>query len=315
MKKVQILLSTYNANLNYLVQQIDSLLAQTYPVDILVRDDGSTNETVEILKQYRDRYRNFLYYEGENIGAIQSFFDLIKHADIESDYVAFCDQDDVWMPDKISAAIKSVEEYETFLVAKDMDMSASDRCPILYCSAQTLVNQDLEPISSNIRKKGIRPGFGNALIENICTGCTALINKTLLRMLLVDCPGYTIMHDWWMYLVASCFGKVIYDENSYIMYRQHGDNVMGIETDFAHETATRAKKFKKRKNNISHQAYAFGKCYKDQMSSENKKLVIQVAEYHKRLKYHFTLAFHKGVYRQRKIDHFIYKILFLFGLR
>ena len=105
-------MSTYNGE-KYLREQIDSILNQDYPeISLLIRDDGSTDGTVDILKEYAQKYRDIDYYVGENLGVQNSFFDLMKRADKRAYYYAFADQDDVWLPGKIKRAIELLEREE-----------------------------------------------------------------------------------------------------------------------------------------------------------------------------------------------------------
>ena len=104
-KKVAILMSTYNGE-KYLKEQIESLLAQTYGnIEIYIRDDGSKDNTIKIIKNYKEKYNNIVLKEGKNIGFINSFFELLNLCN-DADYYAYCDQDDVWMNDKIERAVK-----------------------------------------------------------------------------------------------------------------------------------------------------------------------------------------------------------------
>ena len=98
-KKVAVLLSTYNGE-KYVGAQIHSILTQNYKnIEIVVRDDGSKDKTVEIIKEYMQKYSNIVLHQGENLGFIKSFFELLKYED--ADYYAFADQDDIWLPNKI----------------------------------------------------------------------------------------------------------------------------------------------------------------------------------------------------------------------
>lgn len=304
MKKVQILMSTYNGD-KYLREQLDSIIKQNYSnFSILIRDDGSTDNTLSILEEYKNKYGNIIsYYQGENIGVIKSFFDLMKNADNEASYYALSDQDDFWKINKIKRAVSEIQNIE---IIRDI--------PILYCSRTTLVDKDLNKLPISIRRTKVKPSFGNALVENICTGCTAVINKKLLNIVINHTPNFTVMHDWWLYLTASYFGKVIFDEKSFILYRQHDNNVLGSRTNYLNEFKIRLKQFKKNKNLISKQAKEFKKLYKIKNNMNGKSLLF-VSNYKYNIIYKINILFSKDIYRQRKLDNFIFKILFLFNLR
>lgn len=298
MKKIQILLSTYNGE-RYLEEQLDSLINQNYMnLSILIRDDGSTDGTINILRKYGDNYKNITYYQGENLGVIESFFDLVKKSDITADYYGFSDQDDVWNEDKISKAIEILDFMD-------------DEQPLLYCGKTTLVDSDLNPIYSSIRPHEITPNFGNALVENICIGCTCVVNHRLLQLVKNHIPTYTIMHDWWFYLTASCFGQVYYDKCSYILYRQHGDNVIGMKTSYISEFKNRFKNYKQNRGKISAQVMEFNKLYQNE--GNKKKKINYLLKSKKSLQYRLKIIFSSEIHRQRKLDDIIFKVLFLLG--
>ncbi len=242
--KIQILLSTYNGS-RFLRTQLDSLLAQDYPCfEILARDDGSTDDTCAILREYAARYPNLTYTAGENLGAMQSFFALMRKADPSAGYYAFCDQDDYWFPDKLSAAVRLLSEHG----------GADSPTPLLYCGKPVLADEQLNPLPVSIRSGEKIPSFGNALIENICYGCTAVVNRELLRLAAQTAPADAIMHDWWLYLLASCWGTVLYDGSSHLYYRQYSGNAVGATGTYRKEFFYRLRLFRRRKGRFCRQA-------------------------------------------------------------
>ena len=134
METVQILMSTYNGE-RYIREQIDSFLQQTYPlINILVRDDGSSDGTIAILEEYAEKYDNITYYKGNNLGVIQSFLQLLRDSDDAATYYAFADQDDVWLPEKIEKAIEMLEN------------NTETSMPLLYCSDVYVTDENLNVI-------------------------------------------------------------------------------------------------------------------------------------------------------------------------
>ena len=105
--KVQILMSTYNGE-KYIRKQLDSIMNQEIPVSLYIRDDGSSDKTVDIIKEYESRYDNISHTEGKNIGVVKSFFELFKEASDDADYIALADQDDIWFTDKVRRAVKAL---------------------------------------------------------------------------------------------------------------------------------------------------------------------------------------------------------------
>lgn len=221
MPKITILLSTYNGE-KYLKEQLNSLFSQTYKnFEIIVRDDGSSDKTLEVLKYYDVK----LLSSDGNIGIKKSFETLLKYAyeNSDADYFMFCDQDDVWNDNKIE---KTLEEM------KRLEKLYGNNTPLLVHTDLEVVDENLKTISSSMWKyEYILPQFNTfnrLLIQNTITGCTMMINRELAKKSL-DIPEESIMHDWWIGLIASCFGKISYLEESTIKYRQHGKNTIGTE--------------------------------------------------------------------------------------
>ena len=220
MSKISILLSTYNGE-KYLKAQLDSLFSQSYKnFKLIARDDGSSDKTLEILKSYDIE----LLPSNENIGVKSSFETLLKYAfeNSDADYFMFCDQDDVWNQDKVELTLQKMYEMEK-----------------LYKNTPILVHTDLEVVDENLHT--INPSFmklqnlhekknrlNNLLIQNTITGCTVMINRDLAKLCL-PMSSNAIVHDWWVGLVASCFGKIGYVDDSTIKYRQHTSNTIGAK--------------------------------------------------------------------------------------
>ncbi|NOT85873.1 MAG: glycosyltransferase family 2 protein [Methylococcaceae bacterium] len=210
---IVILLSTYNGQL-YLEAQINSLYAQTHQnFSLIVRDDGSTDQTRAILKKYAQRYSNIILIEGDNLGVINSFYHLLAHCPANpKQFYAFCDQDDVWQPAKLTNALHRLNATVNPALA-------------LVCSRLAYVDSEL-----NLLQLSPIPmffGFENALIENSAIGCTMVFGEVIRQKILAANPDQMMMHDWWAYLVAAAFGEVLYDPEPSILYRQHANNVVG----------------------------------------------------------------------------------------
>lgn len=248
-KRVLILMSTYNGE-KYIEEQLKSIQKQNYSNQMLmIRDDGSTDGTLEIIQNYQKRDMDICLLSGENLGVCESYFALLKAANKKADYYALADQDDYWLPDKISAAVQKIE--------REVDK----KNPILYAGNKILVDEKLNRIHSKVTYLSeYVPSFGNALVQNICTGCTCVINQALLSLICAHIPKEkVIMHDWWIYLVASAFGTVIYDKDSYILYRQHKNNVHGTIVTRRALFFHRIREFCKKRGDIYRQVYIFQK--------------------------------------------------------
>ena len=218
MKKLVILMSTYNGE-EFLKEQLESLLnldSSNLKIDIRIRDDGSSDNTINILERYSKQNQNIKWYQGKNKGPAFSFLELLsKYKDY--DYYAFCDQDDVWDKEKMVKAVELLEKvYDN---------------PALYFSAVNIVDANLKFIMK--KEPSITNSFEHSFVANPVIGCTLVFNKELAYIInQSNISNLNIgMHDSWIYRVAqSIDAKIIYDSNSYIMYRQHGNNVVGIKT-------------------------------------------------------------------------------------
>lgn len=289
-EKVQILMSTYNGE-KFLKEQLESLLRQTYQnLEILVRDDGSKDGTCEILREYEKKYSNVHVYLESNVGVTRSFFELLKKSD--ADYIAFSDQDDVWLEEKVEKAVEKLKELDE---------------PALYCSNKILVDSNLNIIAENTHKKLI-PGFENAVVECICTGCTSMMNRALAENIKEHIPEHAIIHDWWCYLVASYLGTVIFDDNSYIYYRQHGENVIGASKGFFSGVKAKAAYLKKNKGKLQKQLQEFAQLFSENPEKDN--LVKDILNTTK-ISGRFRMIFSKKYYRQSFVDECIVRGLIL----
>lgn len=259
-KKVIILMSTFNGG-DYLEEQLDSLVKQTYEnISIIIRDDGSTDRTIQILMDYSEKYENITFITGENLGVIKSFFYLLEEYGKSADFISFCDQDDVWLPDKIKVAVNILNE---------------DKCtPQLYATPVQLVDKNLNHMQV---KKFKKIGKRNAIIQNVVTGCSVVINRNFSDLLIKNKPNIEKieMHDSWMYLVCMFFGEFIYDDVSYIKYRQHENNVVGIPSNKIDMLVQSFKNLKKEIDMQIHrqQTLEFYEVFKSELSIVDKKKI------------------------------------------
>jgi glycosyltransferase involved in cell wall biosynthesis len=229
---IWILLPVYNGA-NYLAPMLDSVLAQTHGEWILVcRDDGSTDESPAILSRYAQQNPDKVLIDPEpigNIGVKASFSHLMNHALVKTEtshhpvYFALADQDDLWLPQKLEKLLANMQVIES---------SVMTSIPVLIHSDLRVVDQDgAEMAPSFVAYQGLkaeRHSFSAQLISNTLTGCTALMNRPLLALSTPVHPE-SIMHDWWISLVASAFGRRFFVPESLIDYRQHANNTIGAK--------------------------------------------------------------------------------------
>lgn len=208
-------MSSYNGE-KYIKKQIGSILNQEgVDVSILIRDDGSSDSTPEILYRLAENDKRVKCLFENNIGVKKSFLKLVNLADTEVDYYAFSDQDDIWLRDKLSAAVQLLSQED-------------GEYPLIYGSAVSLFANG-KVIGEQFNCSSLH--FGNFLIKNYYPGCTMVFNKKLKELIcLTDYKKLNPfpLHDHWLNLVCTvCGGKVIMDRTSHILYRQHNGNVVG----------------------------------------------------------------------------------------
>ncbi len=220
---IDILLATYNGE-EYLADQIGSLFNQTHVGwHLIVRDDGSTDATRPILVDFKKKHpeKITLIEDGlGNLGACGNFAALLGHA--RADYIMFCDQDDVWLPDKIDRTLRKM----TGLTGR-----FGGSVPLLVYSDMKIADREVRTIADSYWDyQAFNPESGKVLsrmlVSNVIIGCTVMINRTL-RDMAVPLPPETLMHDWWAGLVSVALGKNDFIKEPTVLYRQHGSNVVG----------------------------------------------------------------------------------------
>lgn len=223
--ELEILLSTYNGEL-YLKELFDAILSQTFTNwRMVIRDDGSSDSTMAIIVYYQKKYPDrFIILDGRNtnLGPAQSFGKLIEFS--TAPFLALCDQDDVWMPDKLEKQMVIMQEkgqdsglFTPILVHSDL-MVCDDKMNCISDSfwKYQYINPD--------RMKDIRC----LLVQNFVTGCTILMNRALIDKI-IPIPEEVIMYDWWIALMAQQLGEIVTIHVPLVKYRQHGDNAIGAK--------------------------------------------------------------------------------------
>ncbi|HEM3617862.1 TPA: glycosyltransferase family 2 protein [Streptococcus suis] len=217
--KVNILMSTYNGQ-QFLAEQIRSIQDQSYTDwTLFIRDDGSSDNTKEILKDF-ERQDSRIHLidndKSDNLGVIKSFHKLVNHD--RADYYFFSDQDDVWLPNKLELSLKEAQNYLADL-------------PLMVYMDLKVVNQDLEIMTESMVKSQSHHAnteLVQELTENTVTGGVAMINHALAEMW--QETDDILMHDWYLALLASAFGNLVFIDQPGELYRQHSDNVLGART-------------------------------------------------------------------------------------
>ena len=215
--RVAILLAVHNGE-RFLWEQIASLASQSWPeIDVWASDDGSTDGSAAILLRAATGWRkgSFRTLKGPGNGFAENFRSLITNPEIHADTYAFCDQDDVWMADKLQTAIGWLGQQDAAR-------------PCVFCSRTRITNSAGEAIGlSPLFSKP--PAFRNAIVQSIAGGNTMVMNQSA-RKILAEASRRTgfVTHDWWTYMVITgAGGTVHYAATPLVNYRQHGANMVG----------------------------------------------------------------------------------------
>lgn len=233
---VDILMAAYNGE-RYIAQQIDSILNQTYKDwKLYINDDCSSDKTAEIAEEYAKKYPDKIIFTKNNVNsgnAGTNFFNMIKNS--YADIIMTCDQDDIWLENKVELCVKELENKKE---------------PILIHTDLKLIDEKGNIINNSmIRHQHINPyrnSTNQLIVQNTVTGCTMAFNKALADIIKI--PEGQPVHDWYIAVVASIFGKVKYIDTPTILYRQHGNNYCGaVNMESAEYIAGRFKDSKKGK--------------------------------------------------------------------
>lgn len=276
-QSVLVLLAAYNGE-SYIRPMIDSVLAQDHTdLRLIVSDDNSTDGTPSILAEYAAAYPDKIthYRSGKRFGNAQKHFMHLLEQFHDAPYIMFCDQDDVWHPNKISKTLALMKTIET------------------DSATPSMVHTDLRVVDGELREiapsfcahsaiDGHRLSLNQLLVQNVVTGCTMMINRRLAKMV---CKRYDsegmLMHDWWIALLASACGKVAFLNEATIDYRQHDKNSVGAKNVYSPAyllKRLRSNRMRKALADAAGQAEAFVKCYREWLTIDQQELAVAFAK-------------------------------------
>ena len=220
-------MAAYNGQ-NYIAEQIESILSQTEQNwGLVIQDDCSSDGTYAIAKNYARQYPKRIHAvrrQTPSGSAQNNFFSMLRFAS-DSEYIMFCDDDDVWLPEKIHVTLSEMQNLEKrygfdkpLLVHTDLRVTDSS----LNIISESMMNtQKLDPERNDLNR---------LLVQNIVTGNTMMINGSLLTLTTkYSLPEHAVMHDWWLALVASALGKIGFVTEGTVLYRQHTNNQIGAQ--------------------------------------------------------------------------------------
>lgn len=271
---ISICLATYNGS-QYIKEQIASVLPQLAPDDeMIISDDGSTDDTLALVLSFSDD--RIIVEKGPCRGSAPlNFENALRYA--KGDYIFFCDQDDVWLPEKIAAGVKALKRIE------------ADGIPSLYFCNTNLVDAEGHFIQKGLNDT-LKLTKGNSLIESFGAGCTMCFNKPLHHLLLSHLTEGKVYHDRWAYLTAMFLGRVVYDPTAYINYRQHGNNTVGTKTENEKGKSVN-RLFAPHPFSISETAQTLLDYYGNLIDERDKKLIKTCSHYKTTIASRMKLAF------------------------
>lgn len=302
-EKIAVLLSAYNGE-KYLKCQIDSILKQKteLAVHLFIRDDGSSDSTRDIIKEYDPSSVTLI--EGENVGASESFLQLLEMArklPSEYAYFAFADQDDRWDEDKLQTAVSAIE-------SRDKD------APWLYGSFYRLTDEDFNPIQPDVKPLS-NPVLLTSLVQTRIPGHSHVFNRAFLNVLPdpVD-KEQVYYYDGFIVQAALANGALIYDKEAHADYRQHGDNVMGqtenpftwLKQRFRRVMRGDSKKYAKQ---IVYIYNLYGHLMSTDEQCELRGFMNSRKNFFRRLKF----ISHTQIRREGRMQTLLFKLLYLFG--
>lgn len=306
MEKVVVLMSTYNGE-KYLDCQIRSIMSQTgVETLLLVRDDGSRDATIDMLRQYAAEYSSRIeVIKGENVGYAESFSILVEEAlrrypDVK--YFAFADQDDYWRSEKLHRGVSHIMQTEG---------ECGPECPISYASNTLLVDENLVPIRMAWRPERVEVSKGRALVQNYATGCTMVFNRAAARLYADTRPAQLGIHDFYMYQMCVYLGRFIWDAESRIDYRQHGNNQLG-RPSLMGRMRNRIFGRKYLDHVLQRQAEGLLQAIGSRMADDDRKVVERFCNYNKGLN-RLRLIFDRSISYDTLERDFFYRLKVLLG--
>ena len=277
---VNVLISTYNGE-KYIIEQLESIFAQTMQdFHIYIRDDGSVDNTVAVINEYiitNSLTERVDFEQGENIGFCQSFFELLNKAD-NGDCWAFCDQDDVWLPNKLELAVKWLDRQDCSV-------------PLLYQSGFMVGNEDLS-IQNTYIYSDYNYQFYNSITSSIYFGFAMVINARLRELLLMADPKNIKYHDWFASMITAAFGKCFLAEEAGAIHRQYNNNASPL---YFFKKIPHGMKMLKGERFYTMQAREFKRVYGHMLSAKDR----EVLDWFQMNGYSFATACKKAFYPHR----------------
>lgn len=301
--RIAVLLSAYNGE-KYIEKQIESILKQenAEAITLIVRNDGSKDRTLDILREIQKDHSNVEIINGPNLGLVASFFKLLNCAvEREFDFYSFCDQDDYWLPEKLTVAVNAIN-------------GEKEAC--MYAACSKLTDGDLVETGSITQTQCREITFYNAAIQNFCPGHNQVMNHKMAEVVMRHTKVGPAIYsqDLWITNIASLTGKIIFDNTPHVLYRQHTNNQLSYgksRIGWVKDHINRLKKSEGKKFSV--QLKYFAECFDEYLNDEQRKELehyfSSLSSFSKRLEY----IFRTKLYRQKPVETLLFKLIYLFG--
>lgn len=301
---VVILLSAYNGEA-YIEEQIRSILLQDYAgsIALLIRDDGSQDGTLSVIRRLQAEDARIDVIEGSNIGMIASYFTLLKTAlRKEYAYFAMADQDDYWLPEKLSSAIAALER--------------GGEGPLLYGGRSEIADGALRRTGKKTVRRRRELSFFNTAIQNICPGHTQVMNRQMAVIVDRKTVAYDAIycHDIWIANAAAIVGRILFDNTPHTLYRMHGINTFGYKTGPLSRLTDHLRRVGKRETErTAIQLRGILEAFREEMIREEREeaeaFLNSRGSAGRRLRY----AVRSRFYRQSRVETLGFRLLYVFG--
>lgn len=292
MRKVNVMISTYNGE-KYIKEQIDSILSQSYPeVSIYVRDDGSKDATLSILQEY-ERKGKITLFSGNNIGYGKSFLTLLQFMPKE-EYYAFCDQDDIWCSDKLESAVHWLDK---------------EKGAAMYHGSFYNTNEQMEIIDTYGPPKK-KPTFQRTITHCIHLGFSMVFNDELRELVMLGKVDNLVTHDWWTELVAMEFATIYFDEKIGTYHRRLDSSVSAMSFSARWKWFLRALK---KNAEISTCTAEFMRVFGKKAEKKHIQVISWFASEKYHLRYSLCKAFYPHRWRPSVSSELVVRFLMLIG--
>ncbi len=296
---VEVVMSSYNGEKS-IVRQLDTIFAQKGVfITCTVRDDGSSDDTVQVLKEYRKNNANLFIIPGDNIGWERSFLDALRQSQ-KADYYAFSDQDDVWFSDKIRYGVDVLE------------MAKYKEIPLLYHCNKISVGESLKALKEQAYKIEKPLNRRNAIAQEYVQGCSCIIDINAKKLICNYVPSLKFPHDYWVGLLCYYFGEIFYSSEPFFYHVHHSNNA-------SNDGSLWKSRFDRFRNFFKKSTY-FNPChdllmgYRDLLTEEDTLFLNRVLSYKKNLRNRFFLLIDSKFRRKSVIGSIALKIQVLLGL-